>query len=370
MPRKHRRRSWGSITESVKGKKYVLRWVENTPSGRKRLTKTVYGTYREACMELDRLHVEKSDDRPTMTVGEVYTTWYLPDMERRVSIGTLKKGSLNSYTKMWRNHISKRWENVPVDSVKPMDVQEWLLSMPKQTAATCLAVIRAVMDSAVLYELVPTNKFRERYQMPTASAWNRSTTTLSLKDAEEVLRSLEGDTIEPAFIIACFGGARTGESLGVMCSEVRPLSAGGVDFAVVPIRRRVADGGALMPDGDLKNRQSLRETLIPGVYGERLLRIAKAKERAGFELLTSYDGTPISKSSLGSALRKHVDMPFANLRNSWRTFAQFEWGIDHETLEILMGHVLPGVSGKHYIRPDIKQIAERFAEAFTRHQSA
>jgi integrase len=365
MPRKHRRRSWGSITESVKGRKYVLRWVENTPDGRKRRTKTVYGTYREACMELDRLHVEKSDDRPTMTVGEVYTTWYLPDMERRVSLGTLKKGSLNSYTKMWRNHISKRWENVPVDSVKPMDVQEWLLSMPKQTASTCIAVIRVVMDYAVRYELVPTNKFRERYQMPTDAAWRKSKATIPLKDAEAVFNSIRDDTIEPAFIIACFGGARTGEALGVKCSEVRELYAGGMSFAVVPIRRRVADDGTLTDDGDLKNRQSLRETLIPGVYGERLLRIARDKERAGFELLTSYDGTPISKSSLGSALRKHVDMPFANLRNSWRTFAQFEWGIDHETLEILMGHVLPGVSGKHYIRPDIKQIAERFAEAYS-----
>lgn len=366
MPRKHRRRAWGSVTESVRGRKYVLRWVENTPSGRRRRTRTVYGTYREACMELDRLHVEKSGDKPTMTIGEVYETWYLPDMEMRVSLGTLKQGSLRTYLNMWRKHISGRWEDVPVDSVRPMDVQEWLLSMPKQTASTCMAVVRVVMDYAVRYELVATNKFRERYQMPTASAWNRSRATLSLKDADEVLRSLEGDAIEPAFIVACYGGARTGEALGVMCSEVRFMSAGGVDFAVVPIRRRVSDDGELMPDGDLKNRQSVRETLVPGFYGERLLRIAEDRKRAGFGLLTSYDGAPMSKGSLGFALRRHVDMPFANLRNSWRTFAQFEWGIDRETLEILMGHVLQGVSGKHYIRPDIEQVAERFAEAYSR----
>lgn len=49
MPRKARRRAWGSVTEAARGKKYVLRWVENTPQGRRRRSRTVYGTYREAC---------------------------------------------------------------------------------------------------------------------------------------------------------------------------------------------------------------------------------------------------------------------------------------------------------------------------------
>lgn len=57
MTRKQRRRAWGSITEAKRGKKYILRWQENTSCGRKRKTKTVYGTYREACTELDRIHV-------------------------------------------------------------------------------------------------------------------------------------------------------------------------------------------------------------------------------------------------------------------------------------------------------------------------
>lgn len=365
MPRKHRRRSWGSITESVKGKKYVLRWVENTPEGRNRRTRTVYGTYREACMELDKLHVEKSEDKPVPTIGDAYRMWYLPDMETRVSLGTLKQGSLTTYRNMWQKHISERWGRVPVDSVKPIDVQDWLLSMPKQTAATCIAVARLIMDYAVRYELVATNKFRERYSMPTASAWKKRSGIVSLKDAEAILDKMRGDAIEPAFIAACFGGARTGEALGILCGEVREISVGGTRFAVVPIKRRVDASGNLTKDGDLKNRQSIRETLIPGRYGERIIEIADEKSKTGFNVLTSYDGTPISKQSLTYAFSRYADVPFANLRNSWRTIAQFEWGVDTEVLEILMGHVLPGVSGRHYIRPDTMQLAERFAAAFS-----
>lgn len=53
MTRKQRRCAWCSITEAKRGKKYILRWQENTPCGRKRKTKTVYATYREACAEID-----------------------------------------------------------------------------------------------------------------------------------------------------------------------------------------------------------------------------------------------------------------------------------------------------------------------------
>lgn len=57
-------------------------------------------------------------------------------------------------------------------------------------------------------------------------------------------------------------------------------------------------------------------------------------------------------------------IPFANCRNSWRTFAEFEWNVDAATLELLMGHRLPGVSGSHYLRPTIDQLYETFSSQY------
>ena len=67
MPRKQkkRRRAWGSITEVDPGRRYVLRWVENTPQGRRRRSRTFRGTYREADLELSRLQVEIPATRGT-----------------------------------------------------------------------------------------------------------------------------------------------------------------------------------------------------------------------------------------------------------------------------------------------------------------
>lgn len=71
MPRKKQRRAWGSVTEIKRGKKYVLRLVESTSEGRKRKTRTVYVTYREACAALDTIYTENRESHAAPTIGEV-----------------------------------------------------------------------------------------------------------------------------------------------------------------------------------------------------------------------------------------------------------------------------------------------------------
>lgn len=75
MTRKQRRRAWGSITEAKRGKKYILRWQENTPRGRKRKTMTVYGT------------------------------WLEPTMAAQVAAGTLAPNTRSLVTRSWPNYV-------------------------------------------------------------------------------------------------------------------------------------------------------------------------------------------------------------------------------------------------------------------------
>ena len=78
---------------------------------------------------------------------------------------------------------------------------------------------------------------------------------------------------------------------------------------------------------------------------------------------------PLKHSALREAWIKESGdpIPFQNLRNSWRTFAQLEWGVSADTLELLMGHKLPGTTGAHYMRPTGDVLARRFAEEFADH---
>lgn len=369
MARRKRRRSWGSVT-TVSRDKHVLRWMENTPEGRKRKSRTYHGTYREACQELARLRIAHADERPVPTIAECHDIWWLPWIRRRVADGLAKQRTFEQYEMHWRVHVQPRWGRVPVDSVKPVEVQEWLLGMPKGTANIALILLRRICDFAVQYEITDANKFRIPYEMPAANAYKKRSGVLSLEQADAALSALRGSLAEAPFILACFGGARTGEACGVRASEVALTELCGVRMAMVPIVRMTRPTGCdVTPDGVLKNAQSVRTAAIPEPYGTRLCEIARAIMADGREWLADRgDGLPLSTQALSGLWRPHplaADVPFANLRKSWRTFAQYDWGVDYDTLELLMGHKLPGVTGAHYLKPSPEKLAETLAKAYS-----
>lgn len=375
MPRKRRkrRRAWGSITEVDPGRRYVLRWVENTPQGRKRRSRTFRGTYREADLELSRLQVERADngDKPVPTVGKAHSMWFEPWMERRVADGKAKAGTKRLYDSVWKTVASPRWSNVPVDSIQPIDVQAWLLGLTSGNAQIAITVLRKTLDFAVQYELAPSNKFRLSYEMPSKAAFRKSSDVYSLAEADAVFEKLHGAVCEAPFILSCFGSARTGESLGVRCREISRMEANGIVLAAVPVVRRMPPAGCRpLPDGDLKSPQSMRTMLIPDPYASRLFEISAALDAAGVEWLADRgDGLPLNMGALKRAWGREMGkdaIPFGNLRNSWRTFSKYEWGVDYDTLELLMGHSLQGVTGRHYMRPSVEQLADALTSALAK----
>lgn len=374
MPRKRKRRSWGSVT-SITKTKHVLRWMENTPEGRTRRSRTIECTYKEACFELSRLEVEHAEDRPVPTIGEAYRMWYLPWIERRVKDGHAKANTRDAYAICWRNVVAPRWDSVPVDSVQPAKAQEWLLTLSVGNANHAIVILRKVLDFAVQYELAETNKFRLPYEMPVRKAAVRRTGTYDLAHAEAMLERLHGTLVEAPYILSCFGSARTGESLGVKPEEVELVESHGIMLAVVPIARRMGKTGDLpYPDGDLKNQQSVRTTVIPEPYGILYYEIAQQRISDGSGWMADRgDGLPLNANALTRAWESAAGtgaIPFANLRNSWRTIAQYDWGIDFDTLEFLMGHIPPGVTGKHYLKPTVANLVDAVARAMVQSQAS
>ena len=365
MPRKPRRRPFGSITTVNRGK-HVIRWTQDTPQGRKRLSKTLECSYSEACRELSRIQTELGLNDACMTVGQVYDRWYHPSLVRRVEAGSLRRNTLKSYEQMWALNIRDRWSRVPLDQIRRYDVQEWMLSMSASNATISLNVLNNILNMAVKMEVLEANKLKGVTFEKAKAGKGRSKRVYTLAEAEEMLARAQGSPIEAAYILACFGSARTTESLGVMCRELYTVEDSGVEFVAAPIVRLIDDStGMPTDDGMLKNPQSVRTALIPMRYGRRLMDIAREKSADGVEWLTDRgDGMPMTRKTLlprWKALSGDMHIPFANLRNSWRTFMQYELGVSGDVLELLMGHKLPGVSGAHYIRPSVQEIAHSLA---------
>lgn len=376
MPRKKQRRSWGSVTEVKRGKKYVLRWLETTPEGRKRKTETVYGTYREACNRLDAIHADvmtRKDDRRVMTIGEVAEKWWLPEIEDRLASGSLKPATARSYTLSWSAHVKERWGNVPCDKVRQGDVQDWLDTLTKATAKISIVVAQRIMDIAVMREESNANKFRAKYRIPTAGA-TRTKDVLTQDEAEAVLARLRGSTLEAPFIMQCFGGCRVAESLAVAVDDISFETKKGELFAVAAIHRQASvKNGPPREIGDMKNEQSNRVTVIPPPYSVRLMEIHAARIAEGSRWVADKgDGETWSTQSASwswknrwaklGATEKNVTMQ--NLRPSWRTMAEMSWKVNDRLLELMMGHKLPGVTGRHYMRQDDKSLVDAFADEY------
>lgn len=367
MPRK--RRSFGSITEAIKGKKYICRWVENTDEGRKRRSKTVYGTYRDAERFLAKKNIEAGDQTASAKLDDIFEALYLPWLERQVQAGKKKESTARRYREAWPQLIQRKWGGMPMDCIRPMRLQSWLLRLSKGNATIALVVLSKVGDLAVMNGLAKANIFRNKYDMPMATTRKKALNTYSLKQAEEILSSLRGTLSEAPYILSCFGGARVGESLGVRTDEVERSSAMGIEFAIVPIVRRMPKVGSTpLPDGDLKTKQSKRITFIPEPYCFELFRIIELRKAMGSIWIADRgDGLPLNCNSFMYWFNMAMGdkaIPLSNLRSSWRTFAQMDWKVPEPVLEVMMGHKLEGVSGEHYIRMKTEGILHVFAEAY------
>ncbi len=370
MAQRARRRSWGSVTEITRGKKYVIRWMENTPRGRMRRSKTIWGTYRQACLELDRRHVEHAEDKPTPTVKRAYDMWVLPLLNKRLETGTLAASSHDLIKNAWGKFVCPRWGDVPVDIVRAVDVQEWILTLNRGNALNAMRCLSYVFERAATFMPLPMNPFGAniKYEMPLVSH-ARSKQVYTLAKAKQVLEQLHGTSMEAPFILACFAGCRPAESLAVRVDDIRVIDVDGIGVCAVSIERQMCATGYEVTER-MKTKQSRRTTFVLPQAAQRLIQIRDEYASQGREWLSDRgDGLPTSRPAnknrwLSFCKANDIEyIPWANLRNSWRTICEIELRMPWDLCELIMGHALPGMSGAHYIRPSIEQTARTFIES-------
>lgn len=370
MSRRKKRAAWGSLTETEPNV-WRIRYWSSGPDGYKRRSKTIRGTRKDAERARAELMLEHSDDAPCPTVGEAWERWYLPTLVQAVEAGERSPQTLTQYRSRWENHVSPRWAAVPCDGVRPLDVQQWISTMGRNQASYACQLLRGILDYAVRYGVAPSNPMTERYVMPPKSTVKRRDDGVwTLDQLGEVWRAASRSWLEPAFLLAAFGGLRVGESMGVMGSDVERVESCGQVLALVHVRRQVANDGRVTET--LKNAQSVRVVAIAGRAGARLLQLAE-NER-GF-LTNDGMGGNNTQSRMKSAwvgsimprLPESMRHPFTNLRNSWQTNMRWTLRIPPMFIEPMMGHVGEGVTGRHYDRPAAEMFAEVVAEAYAAH---
>lgn len=355
MPRKTKRSAWGTLTR-IDSQTWRLRYWSTGPDGYRRRSRTIRGTRKEAERVRAELMLAHSEDAPCPTVAHVWERWYLPTMERKLDDGEVAPSTLKRYRAIWSRLVSPRWGDVPMDAVKPLEVQQWLDGTTRTEAGDAMRILRPLGDFAVRFGVAPSNPFREEYLMPSKSTVrSRDRGTWTLDELRALWDAARGQWWEAAFLLSAFGGLRTGEALGVRADCVSEHAG----CAIVSVERQVTTSGLTER---LKTPQSRRSVPVPGSAGRRLLELAAASD--GY-LSGDGMGGPSTRRALQHAWdASGAGHPFQNLRAAWQTWMRWQMRVQPWAIEVAMGHLIPGVTGQHYDRPQADVVAEVIAEAY------
>lgn len=379
MPRRRQRSHWGTVIEVTPGKKYGIRWTEDTPQGRRKRYETFYGTRRQAEARKDEIHVEamRREDElnaaKPLTMREVWDGLYTEWSSDALANGRITEGTLEGYRREWRNRICPRWGDEAAASIDGLSYQRWLSSMSPGTAKLCHKVVKRMFGLLVKYTDERPKLFADgtTYDLP-VSGGGRSKEVLDISKACGYLEKLHGTSLELPFVLCMFGGMRTGESLGVRVEDVERVEHEGMVFAAVDVRRQMALSGD-EPRENLKNPQSVRTTVVPPPWSSVVLEASESMRAVGTPWLCDRgDGVPMNRGLLNSRWTYAAEsrglhkIPFGNLRNSWRTSNETELRLPWNLLEMMMGHKLPGVSGANYIRPDRESVVRWACEEYAK----
>ena len=97
---------------------------------------------------------------------------YQPNNGRRLHYATKSEAARLGFR---HGVCARRWADVPIDQIKPLEVQGWLDGMAYGNAHWALVVMRRTLDFAVDLDQIPANPFRRKYEMPRKSSEHRRT---------------------------------------------------------------------------------------------------------------------------------------------------------------------------------------------------
>ncbi len=347
---------------------WQLRWVEDTTDGRRRVSKTVHGTYREACAaleaELARVRAQEGGTYGgAMTVAKLHAIWEQGDG------ASLAPGTLKGYRYAWAR-IEPRFGRTPVGSVRALDVQALLLSdgMSASMAQKCVDLMRDLMGVAMMYGLVPSDPLAGvRWKMP-GGAVKRDARVADAEGLRSVCGAFRGSPIEAAVILMGQGGLRVGEALGVRPEDVSALEVGGSTVAVVAVGRTVGEGGRVRDR--TKTEGSMANAYVSAPWSARLLSLAEEASAVGSGWLCGNGrGGPLSMGVFRTLFYDGLEaaglprMLPKNLRPSFEGSRVYDAGIPVEKVARLMRHADVATTLRHYDRPSDVQLAEVAAMA-------
>jgi integrase len=337
----------GSIYKRADG-----RWAGTLTLGYengKRRRKTYYGDTRKevqeqltAALRAQQQGLPITSDR--QTVGNYLERW-LTDSHR----ATIRTKTYVSYRYIIHSHLIPSLGRVVLSKLVPLDIQEFLNAklasgLSARTVQYCHAVLRAALEQAVRWDLVPHNVAK----LVKAPRVRRSEIRpLDPEQAYRLLDVVRGHRLEALYTVALAIGLREGEALGLRWEDV-DLAAGTISVRVALQRLQ----GALRLE-EVKSAGSRRLITLPHVAVSTLEahRIRQTQEQAMLGakwpesglVFTSTRGTPLEPRNIVGTFHRmlaQAGLPhkrFYDLRHTCATLLLVQ-GVHPRVVMEILGH--------------------------------
>ena len=339
------RREVGSITEIAPGvfRVAVSIGYSSATGKRRRPTRTVRGSEREAAVALARLLLEAG----RMPESDVTLRQYLDDMYLPHVDGRLRVRTVDGYRSIFTHHIDDDLGDTCIGDLTPYVLDRWIDGV-KGSERTRLHVYRALsaaLNVAVRWRLVETNPLKA-VEVPKVAAHVKPD-VLSPAEARQYIEAFRGHALEPIVVLALAAGLRRSELAGLRWSDVD------FDAAAVTISRGLHDRQGEVIEEAPKSATSARQVALPAWA----LELLKPLRRLG--PLVAQDGEPMRPWRISREYHRRVTekklrrVQLKQLRHS-HACLMLDAGVDLYTVSRRLGHSTVSVTESHYVTPGEK----------------
>jgi integrase len=301
---------------------------------------------------------------------EDWTTKALPASDR-------KQATIDLYTTIACRHLEPRLGKVPLDRLRPSDVEALVLAkrragLSASTVRTIYTVLRASLDVAVRDGLIQRNPAAV-VKRPAVD--RKDAAFLTAEQAKALLEVLRGDRLEALYRVMLATGLRRGEALGLHWRDVD------LDAAVLRVRWTLSRTSTGLELGEPKTEKSRRTVPLPHAAVNALREHRKrqvAEQLAAGQLwqttglvFTTEIGTPLEPRNVlrrFEALAARASLPGVHLHTLRHSAASFllAAGTHTKVVQEHLGHSSYAITAdiySHVAPVQQREAADRLDEA-------
>ena len=344
------RSAQASIVEIEKGKRYRV-FVEagrdiNTGK-RKRYSKRVSGSRKDAEKAKLELLIKagETDVVSGLTVAEYCHDVFLPNRQKLVAEGKMKRRTVETYEDRIRLHIEPTLGNIKMSDLTPKVVRRWLEGMDRDSIRReAYKALHAICQRAVYDDQIPSNPV-SRVEPPKPSGYEPD--VLDMEDIEVYLWHFRGTRIEPVVLLVMGGAFRRGE-IDALDAEDINLSTGMVEIDDAYVESRKGTIHETTKTG------KSRSVHLPRIVLDRLREILPDSG----PVARRKDGARMKPNSIRQLYVRTIKtmpegvprIPLKNLRHTSLTLA-YDSGADIMDVSNRAGHSGIEITKRYYVRP-------------------